>query len=149
MRPVRRAGGWGKPRVVVLASWIGGAVVFDIRRGIVIGLIFLGMVLSGFWMKETARPGFPGLVHKLLAVSWVVLLVIAVPHASRLTSFHASHFAVITLLAVSVICMFVSGSLLTVPKFVTTTWLAVHRVGAVVAALATAAAMRLFLIKSP
>jgi hypothetical protein len=135
--------------VVVLVSWIGGAVVFDIRTGIAIGLIVLGMVLSGFWMRESARRGFPGLVHKLLAISWVVLLVIAVRHVSRLTSFHSAHFAVITLLGVSVIGMFVSGSLLTVPKFVTTAWLAVHRVGALVAALATAAAMRLFLIKSP
>jgi len=129
-------------------SGIGGAAMFDLRRGIVLGLIVLGIVLSGFWVKET-RLGFPGLMHKLLAVSWVVVLVIAVRHAGRLTSLHSAHFAVIALLAVSVIGMFVSGSLLTVPKFVITPWLVVHRIGALVAALATAAAMKLFLIKGP
>lgn len=127
----------------------GGFVMFDLRRGIIIGLIVLGIVLSGFWMKETTRLGFLVPVHKLLAVSWIVLLVIAILHAGRLTSFHSAHFAVLALLAVSVIGMFVSGSLLTVPKFVITPWLVVHRVGAVVAALATAAAMRFFLIKGP
>jgi hypothetical protein len=126
--------------------------MFDLRRGIIIGLIVLGIVLAGFWVKET-RLGFPGLLHKLLAVSWVVVLVIAVRHAGRLTPFHSAHLAVIALLAVSVIGMFVSGSLLTVPKFESTLestpWLLVHRLGAVVATLATAAAMKLFLIKSP
>jgi hypothetical protein len=122
--------------------------MFDLRRGIIIGLIVLGIVLSGFWVKET-RLGFPGLMHKLLAVSWVVLLVIAVRQAGRSTSLHSVHFAVIALLAVSVVGMFVSGSLLTVPRFANTPWLLVHRIGAVVAALATAAAIKLFHIKGP
>jgi hypothetical protein len=122
--------------------------MFDQRRGIIVGLIVLGIVLSGFWVKET-RLGFAGLAHKLLAVSWVVLLVIAIRHAGRPTSFHSAHFAVLALVAVGVIGVFVSGSLLTVPKFVITSWLVVHRSGAVVAVLATAAAMKLFFVKSP
>ncbi len=42
------------------------------RKLIVIGLLFLATLATGFWRGNSGSPAFPGLLHKLLGLAWVI-----------------------------------------------------------------------------
>jgi hypothetical protein len=116
------------------------------QKFIVIGLLFLATLATGFWRGNAGNPALSGLLHKLLALAWVIYTAIVVYHPARQIESRTAFFATIAVLAVSIVALFWSGSVLTMPKLESAAWLAVHRIASVFAVVAFAFALRLFIL---
>jgi hypothetical protein len=67
-------------------------------------------------------------------------------HAARPVAPSASLIAAIVILAVSMVALIASGSVLTVPKLEGAAWLAVHRIATITAVAAFAFASRMLVL---
>ena len=116
------------------------------RKLIVIGLLLLATLVSGFGKTWNVHlSGF----HKLFGLAWVVFTGILVYQAGRQIESRAAFFAAVAVLGVSVVALFWSGSVLTMPKLANGAWLNLHRVATAVAVIATGVLARLFLLGKP
>jgi len=113
-----------------------------------IGLLLLATLATGIWLGQLGKPLNPSLftVHKLLALAWVVFAAIKIYHLARQTEPSAALFAVIAILGVSMIALIASGSVLTVPRLASATWMAVHSIATAIAVAAFAFTLRLFIL---
>ena len=118
------------------------------QKLIVIGLLLLATLLTGIWLGQLGKPLSPALstVHKLLGLAWVIFSVIRIYHAARLIQPSTAQFAVIAILGVLMVALIASGSVLTIPKLASATWLNLHRIASAFAVIATAAAVRPFIL---
>ncbi len=70
------------------------------RKLITITVLFLATVATGFWRGNSGSPTFPGLLHKLLGLAWVIFTAIVVCHAGRPVESRTAFFSAIAVLAV-------------------------------------------------
>jgi hypothetical protein len=115
---------------------------------IVLGLLFLAAIVTGIWLSRLGKPLNPALsgVHKFLALACVIFAAIRIYHAAKLIEPSTTHFAVIAVLAISMVALIASGSVLMVPKLASAAWLAVHRIATVSGAAAFVFTLRLFIL---
>jgi len=116
------------------------------RNLIVIGLLFLATLTTGFWRGSTESPTFPGLLHKLVGLGWVIYTLIVIYHAGRTLESRAALFVAIVALAVSMVALIATGSLLTMPQHESFAWLNVHRAASAIAAVAGVVTVRLLIL---
>jgi hypothetical protein len=114
------------------------------HKFIVIGLLFLATLATGFWRSKAGQAAFPG-IHKLLALTWIVYTGLAIYHAGRRVEGRAALIAAIAVLALSMAALIVTGSLLTMPQHLNAATLNTHRMAAAVAAIAAGVTARLLL----
>jgi hypothetical protein len=97
--------------------------------------LFLLALFFGFWLSHTGKP-YNGILfnfHKMLALGSVVLACIQL-----YINLHALNWLLITLLAVLALCiiaLFISGSLMSVGKLHYNLMLTIHRIALVVLVL--------------
>ena len=115
------------------------------HKFIVIGLLFVATLTTGFWRGNAGQAAFPG-IHKLLALTWVVYTGFVIYHAGRPVEWSAALIAAIAVLAVAMAALVATGSLLTVPQHVNAATLNAHRMATAVATIAGGVAARLLLI---
>ena len=116
------------------------------RKLVVIGLLFLATLATGFWRGNSRSPAFPGLLHKLLGLAWVIYTAIVIYHAGRPVESRAAFFSAIAVLAVSMVALIATGSLLTLPQHESSAWLNVHRIASAIATIAGGVTVRLLLL---
>lgn len=121
------------------------------QKLIAIGLLLMGTLVTGLWLGHFAKPLDPFLTsaHKLLALAWAIFAIILVSHSARHIESRAAFFAAIAVLGVSIVALFASGALLTMPKVEGAFWLTVHRITSVAAAVTGAIAARFILLSKP
>jgi len=121
------------------------------RKLIVIGSLLLATLVTGIWLGQLEKPLNPTLsgIHKLLALAWVIYSAIVIYHAARPIESRAAYFAALAVLAISMVALIASGSVLTVPKSANTTWLTVHRIVSALAVIASWIAARLIILNKP
>jgi len=122
-----------------------GALMTLTHQFIVIGLLFLATMATGFWRGNAGQAAFPG-IHKLLALTWVVYTVMVIYHAGRPVESRAAFFAAIAVLAVAMAALIATGSLLTMPQHVNAASRNAHRIAAAAAAIAGGVTVRLLLL---
>lgn len=112
------------------------------------GILFLLIIVSGFWVARTAKPYNPVSfnVHKLIALADVVLTVIVLVNQIKVSQTQIITFVLLIIAALSVIALFVSGGLMSALKTSSSIWLLIHRVAPFLLAGSTTAAV-LFLLK--
>jgi hypothetical protein len=113
------------------------------RKLVVIGLLLLATLATGFgkpWNLPLSN------FHKLFALAWVIYTAIVVYHSARQVESRTAFFAMIAVLAVSMVALIASGSVLTIPKLTSAAWLNLHRIATAFAVLATAIMARLFIV---
>ncbi len=117
-----------------------------LHRFLWIGLLFLLTLITGIWVGQAGRVLHPALssFHKLLALAWVVFAAIRIYHLARQTEPSAALIAVIATLGVTIVLLIASGSVLTVPRLASTTWVVVHTIASVIAVAAFGMVLRLF-----
>ena len=108
-----------------------------------IGFIFLGTVGVGFWVSRLGKPYNVILfnIHKLIALSGVVLVVIRLMRFNPFVNFS---FLVLVLIGVSfvgVLALFISGAVLSSQEEISKAVLGIHRVSSVVVAFTSMAAL--------
>jgi len=116
------------------------------RKLIVIGLLFLATLTTGFWRGNAESPAFPGLLHKLVGLGWLIYTVIVIYHAGRMVESRPAFFPVIAVLAVSMVALIATGSLLLMPQHECSAWLNVHRAASATAAVAGGVIVRLLIL---
>jgi len=118
------------------------------QKLIVIGLLLLATLATGFLRSSSGIPFHAILVtvHKLLAVAWVIYAAVLVFHTARQVEFKTAFFAAVAVLGVSIVALFWSGSVLTMPQLATSAWLTLHRIASVFAVIAAAVTARLILL---
>lgn len=118
------------------------------QKFIVIGLLFLATLVTGILLGQLGKPLNPALsgVHKLVALAWVIFSAIYIFHAPRPIDARTAYFAAIAVLAISMVALIASGSVLMVPKLASAAWLAVHRITTVTGAAAFVFTLRLFIL---
>ena len=114
---------------------------------ITIGLLFLATLATGFWRGNAGNAAFPGLLHKLLGLAWIIYTAIVLYHAGRPVESRAAFFSAIAVLLVSMAGLIATGSLLTMPQHVNAAWLNAHRAASAIAAIASGVTVRLLLVK--
>jgi D-alanyl-lipoteichoic acid acyltransferase DltB (MBOAT superfamily) len=119
------------------------------RKLVVIGLLLLATLATGFWRGNAGNQVLPGLVHKLLAVAWAILTGILVYHSARQVESRAAFYAAVAVLAVSIVALFWTGSLQITPHHESATSLTVHRIATVFAVFASAMVARIILLSKP
>ncbi len=119
------------------------------RKLIVIGLLLLATLITGFWRGYTGDQVLSGLLHKLLGLAWVVYFLIVLYHAARPMQSRTAYYAAIAVLVVSMIGLIATGSVLITPNVATGPWLALHRVATAMAVIASAILGRQFFLNSP
>ena len=118
------------------------------HKFIVIGLLFLATLTTGFWRGHTGQAALPG-IHKLLALTWVVYSCIVIYHAGRPVGWRAALIAAVAVLALSMAALIATGFLLTMPQHVNAATLNAHRMATALAAIAGGVAARLLLLHGP
>jgi hypothetical protein len=116
------------------------------RKLITIGVLFLATLATGFWRGNAGSPAFPGLLHKLLGLAWVIYTAIVVYHAGRPVESRAAFFSAIAVLALSMVALIATGSLLTMPQHENAAWLHAHRIASAIAAIAGGVTVRLLML---
>lgn len=120
------------------------------RKLVLIGLLLLGTLATGFWRGNAGNLALSGLLHKLLGLAWVTYTAIEIFHLARRVEPRAAFFAAIAVLGLSMATLIATGSLLTVPKFENNVWpLVLHRIVSAIAAIAMASTARLFIVNRP
>ena len=110
---------------------------------IAIGLLFAATVATGFWRGNAETTALPSLLHKLLGLAWVIYTATVVYHAGRPVTSRAVFFSAIVILAVTMVALVATGSLLTVPQRQSSAWLNAHRIASAIAAIAGGVILRL------
>lgn len=121
------------------------------QKLVVIAILLIAILATGFWLGASARPlnGFLFTIHKLLALGWVIYTAVVVYHAVRPVESRTLMITAIAVLAVSVVVLFTSGSLLSMPRPDEALWLTIHRVTSVLAIAAMAVTARIFILNNP
>jgi hypothetical protein len=102
-------------------------------------IFFLLTIAAGFWVSKTGKPYNTALftLHKLLALSAVVLAVIAIAGLLKTTPTQTLIIVLIGLAVLSAITLFATGALLSIQKSAGSTWLLIHRIAPFVLAGST------------
>ncbi len=116
------------------------------RKLITIAVLFLATVATGFWRGNSGSPTFPGLLHKLLGLAWVIFTAIVVYHAGRPVESRTAFFSAIAVLAVLMVALVATGSLLTMPQHEGSAGLNAHRIASAIAAIAGGVTVRLLML---
>lgn len=116
-----------------------------VHKLVVIGLLFVAVLVTGMGAGNSGKPSF-AVVHKLLAVVTVILLVPLIWHSARPAGSRMVFVTVIVILGMSILALFVTGSLLTTSALKTAVWLNVHRVASAFAVIAMAVTAKLFIL---
>jgi len=113
---------------------------------IALGLLFLATLATGLWRGNTGSPAFPGLLHKPLGITWIVYTGIVVCYAWRPVEPRAAFLSAIVILAVTMVALIATGSLLTVPQYQGSAWLNAHSITSAIAAIASGVTLRLLML---
>ena len=115
------------------------------RKLITITVLFLATVATGFWRGNSGSPTFPGLLHKLLGLAWVIFTAIVVYHAGRPVE---SRTALLSDCGPRRIdgALVATGSLLTMPQHEGSAGLNAHRIASAIAAIAGGVTVRLLML---
>ena len=96
------------------------------------GILFVGIVVFGFWISKTGKPysGFLFNIHKLIALGATILTGFRVYNLDPLPTFPTPVNLFITLAILSVIVMFVSGAIMNIQDQVQRIPQLIHQVSA-------------------
>ncbi len=119
------------------------------QKLIAVGWLFLLALSSGIAMALFGKPlqAPVSVVHKLSAVACIVFLILRIGVAIRLFESRPTLLATIAMFVIAFLAAFVSGIVESIPAQASGLWLNLHRIAAIVAAIACAAAWRLAVAK--
>ena len=115
------------------------------QKLIVVGVLFLLTIATGLWAGFTTN-GAASALHKLLGLAAFGYFAAILVHSARPGETPFAFALVIGALALSVIVLVLTGSVLTIPTLANSTWLNLHRVATALALIATAATAKLFIV---
>ena len=118
------------------------------RKLIVIGLLLLATLATGFWRSNAGNPVLSELFHKLLGLAWVIYSAIVLYHAARPIQFRTAYYWTVAVLVVSMIALIATGSLQTT-KLESAVWLNLHRITSAIAAIAAVVTTRILILNRP
>jgi len=112
-------------------------------------ILFVLTVAAGFWVTKTGKPYNTGIftLHKLLALTAVVLAAIAIVKLLKIAPAQPMIIALVVLAALSIIALFATGALMSIQKYVGSALLLIHRVAPFVLAGSSVSAI-LLLVKA-
>jgi hypothetical protein len=111
------------------------------------GALFLFIFISGFWLSRSGKPYGTLLftIHKLVALSAVLLLGWTAYQAQQSTPFTPLQIAALAAAGVSVLALFVTGALLSIDKTMPEFVRSIHHAAPYLALLSSAAGLYLLL----
>lgn len=114
------------------------------QRFLGLGLLLLTTLATGLWLGQLGRPvNMPlSTLHKLLALAWVVFTAIRIFREAGDLEARNPLLIAAAVMALSVIALFLTGALLTVPTIEPGAWLAIHRIATVTVVAAFAFSVR-------
>ena len=112
-------------------------------------LLFLGILVSGFWVSRLGRPFNAILltVHKLASLATVVLLVLTVVRVHRVAMLNAIDWSAVSVTGLFFAGTIATGGLWSVDKPMPAAVLTLHRITPFLTVLSSAATLSLLLSK--
>jgi hypothetical protein len=105
-----------------------------------VGLLFLIIFISGFWLSKSGKPYHAVVfnVHKLLGLAVFVLVGVLVYQTQHGSAFSSLEFTMIGIAAVLTIGTIISGGLVSIDKSLPTVITLIHKILPYLTVLATA-----------
>lgn len=112
-----------------------------VSKFVVIGLIFLSIFLSGFWLSHSGKPYrvVPFNLHKFIALGAVIFLAVSVNRIHRTSPLNAVEMTVVAAAALCFIATFATGGVISASKNVPAFVLRLHQIFPYVTLLFSAA----------
>jgi hypothetical protein len=119
------------------------------NKFLITGLIFIFILLSGFWLSRTGKPLNTIIltIHKLISISAVVYLVIIVYRIHQATPLNLLEITAVVLTVLFFIIMIATGGLLSTAKTMPAFILKIHQIIPFLVILSSAATLYLLLVR--
>ena len=113
------------------------------------GLAFVFILLSGFWLSRRGKPYNVILssIHKLISLAVLVYFIVIVFQVNKLAPLNPLEITASALAILFFVALFATGAILSAAKTILLTIRIVHRILPYLAILSTAATLYLFLIR--
>ena len=127
-------------------------------KSLIVGLFFLFIFLSGFWLSRSGKPYNSGIfnVHKLIGLAAGIFLIVTVSRLHKVEPFNPIQMTMLVITVLIFVCLVVAGGLLGVQAqgelgnaspFLLDAIGIIHKTFPYLAALSTAATLYLLLFR--